>query len=417
MLGEIIAIGDELTSGRILNTTSYFAAGHLFAAGHEIVAMTTIGDNAAVIAESLHRALVRADFAIVTGGLGATSDDLTNEAVADALDRPTTFHPDILRRIEEQASDWAAQAGVSVEKLAWLPEGAHELKSDANMAGYFLVHDGKPIFFLPGVPHEMEELLLETVITRLAVWAGQEPRTVHQKVFRVVGVPETAINGRLRHLEGRDSRVTIGYYPVLPEVHVSLNVTGTSVAEAAALFADYDREISASLGDHCYGEDGDLLEEVVGSLLRERGCSLALAESCTGGGIAAKVTSVAGSSDYFLGGAVVYSNDLKERLLGVEPGVLAAHGAVSEATALAMADGARRLTGADLALAVTGIAGPSGGSPEKPVGTVWFALAGDEVTRAFCFRFSGVRWQVQSKACYAGLDMIRRQLLGLPLVP
>jgi len=417
MLGEIIAIGDELTSGRILNTTSHFAAGHLFAAGHEIVAMTTIGDDAPLIASSLHRALARADFAIVTGGLGATSDDLTNEAVADALDRPTTFHPDILRRIEEQCSEWAAQAGASVEKLAWLPQGAHELKSDANMAGYFLVHDGKPIFFLPGVPHEMEELLLETVITRLAVWAGREPRTVHQKVFRVVGMPETAINGRLRHLEGRDRRVTIGYYPVLPEVHVSLIVTGTSVGEAAALFADYGREITAILGPYCYGEDGDLLEEVLGDLLREQGLSLAFAESCTGGGIAAKVTSVAGSSDYFLGGMVVYSNALKEQLLGVDRAVLEENGAVSEATARAMARGARRATGADLALAVTGIAGPGGGSAAKPVGTVWLSLAEPGGIHAVQFLFSGVRWQVQAKACYAGLDMVRRHLLGLPLVP
>ncbi len=417
MLGEIIAIGDELTSGRILNTTSYFAAGHLFAAGHEVVAMATIGDNAALIAESLRRALGRADFAIVTGGLGATSDDLTNEAVAEALDRPTTFHPEILRRIEAQCSDWAAQTGVSMEKIAWLPEGAHELKSDANMAGYFLVHEGKPIFFLPGVPHEMEELLLEAVITRLAVWQGVEPRTVHQKVFKVVGLPETAINGRLRPMEGRNPRVAIGYYPVSPEVHVSLTVTGDSVAEANRLFGEVDRDIAAALAPYHYGDDGDLLEEVVGRLLRAQGQTLALAESCTGGLVAHKLTAVAGSSDYFVGGVVAYSNVLKERLLAVPRETLVRYGAVSEETARAMAQGARSATGADLAVAVTGIAGPTGGSEEKPVGTVWFALATPDATHAFRLLLGGVRWQVQAKACCAALDLVRRYSLAVPLLP
>ncbi|MDH3393930.1 MAG: CinA family nicotinamide mononucleotide deamidase-related protein, partial [Desulfobulbaceae bacterium] len=394
MLGEIIAIGDELTSGRILNTTSYFAAGHLFAAGHELVAMSTIGDDAALIADSLHRALDRVDFVIVTGGLGATSDDLTNEAVAEALDRPTTFHPEILQRIEAQCSDWAAKIGASMEKIAWLPEGAHELKSDAHMAGYFLVHDGKPIFFLPGVPHEMEELLLEAVITRLAVWQGAEPRTVHQKVFKVVGLPEAEINGRLSHLEGKDPHVAIGYYPVPPEVHVSLTVTGESVGEAEVLFDDFDREIGKVLAPFYYGDDGDLLEEVVGGLLRRKGMTLALAESCTGGLIAHKVTAVAGSSDYLLGGVVAYSNLLKEQLLSVPHEVLDRHGAVSEETARAMAEGVWSVSGADLAVSVTGIAGPTGGSEEKPVGTVWFALATPDGIHAVCRHFTGVRWQV-----------------------
>ncbi|MDH3359605.1 MAG: CinA family nicotinamide mononucleotide deamidase-related protein [Desulfobulbaceae bacterium] len=417
MLGEIIAIGDELTSGRILNTTSYFAAGHLFAAGHEVLALSTIGDDASLIAKSLRLALSRADFTIVTGGLGATSDDLTNEAVADALGRPTIFHPEILRRIEEQCSDWAAQAGASMEKIAWLPEGAHELKSDANMAGYFLVHDGKPIFFLPGVPHEMEELLLEAVITRLAVWEGSEPRTVHQKVFKVVGLPEAAINERLGHLEGKDPRVAIGYYPVPPEVHVSLTVAGDSVDEASKLYRQFDQEIASALAPFHYGDDGDLLEEAVGKLLQEQKMTLALAESCTGGLIAHKVTAVAGSSDYFVGGVVAYSNSLKERMLAVPSEILVRHGAVSEETARAMAQGVKTATGADLAVSVTGIAGPSGGTDEKPVGTVWFALATPNEVHAFCLQFSGVRWQVQAKACCFGLDLVRRYLLDVPLLP
>lgn len=406
MRGEIIAIGDELTSGRILNTTSYFAAGQLFAAGHEIVAMVTIGDDPALIGRTLLNSLARADFVIVTGGLGATSDDLTNEAVIDALGRPVTFYPEILAQIRAGSQNAPESVRLSLEKLAWLPAGAHALKFDATMAGYFLVHDSKPIFFLPGVPHEMKELLVETVISRLAVWEGEEVRQVRQRLYRVAGLPEIEINRRLAHLEG-DNRVKIGYYPVLPEVHVSLTVAGVETAATEQLFAETDREIRLALGSYLYGTDQETLPRVVGGLLAGQGRTLALAESCTGGLLAAQITGVAGSSGYFLGGVVAYSNDLKERLLGVDPAILAAHGAVSLETARAMADGARRLSGADYGLSVTGIAGPAGGTPEKPVGTVCFGLAWAGGVQDLRVQLRGERWQVQEAAAHQALDLLR----------
>jgi nicotinamide-nucleotide amidase len=408
--GEIIAIGDELTSGRILNTTSYFAAGQLFAAGHEIVAMTTIGDDPKLIGKTLLDSLARSEFVIVTGGLGATSDDLTNEAVMDALERPVTFYPEILGQIRAGSKDAPENVRLSLEKLAWLPAGAHALKFDATMAGYFLVHEGKPIFFLPGVPHEMKELLVETVISRLAVWEGEEVRRVRQRLYRVAGLPETEINRRLIPLEGRDGQLKIGYYPVLPEVHVSLTVTGTDLEATERLFADSDREIRELLGKNLYGTDDESLEQVVGGLLAKGNLTLALAESCTGGRIAARLTGVAGSSAYFLGGVVAYSNDLKKKVLGVSESTLSRFGAVSLETARAMAEGARRLTGADFGLSVTGIAGPSGGSPEKPVGTVCFGLASAAGTRDLRAFFRGDRWQVQEAASHQALDLLRLTL-------
>lgn len=410
MRGEIIAIGDELTSGRILNTTSYFAAGQLFAAGHEIVAMVTIGDDPALIGRTLLNSLARADFVIVTGGLGATSDDLTNEAVIDALGRPVTFYPEILAQIRAGSQNAPESVRLSLEKLAWLPAGAHALKFDATMAGYFLVHDSKPIFFLPGVPHEMKELLVETVISRLAVWEGEEVRLVRQRLYRVAGLAEIEINRRLAHLEGDDKAVKIGYYPVLPEVHVSLTVAGVETAATEQLFAETDREIRLALGSYLYGTDQETLPRVVGGLLARHGCTLALAESCTGGLLAAQITAVAGSSSYFLGGVVAYSNDLKERLLGVAPAILAAHGAVSLETARAMAVGVRQISGADYGLAVTGIAGPSGGTLEKPVGTVCFGLAWAGGIRELRVHFRGERWQVQEAAAHQGLDLLRLTL-------
>lgn len=410
MRGEIIAIGDELTSGRILNTTSYFAAGQLFAAGHEIVAMITIGDDPALIGKTLLNSLARADFVIVTGGLGATSDDLTNAAVIDALGRPETFYPEILAQIRAGSKNAPENVRLSLEKLAWLPAGAHALKFDASMAGYFLVHDSKPIFFLPGVPHEMKELLVETVISRLAVWEGEEVRRLRQRLYRVAGMPEIEINRRLAHLERGDKLVKIGYYPVLPEVHVSLTVVGADLEATERLFAETDRAIRLALGPALYGTDDETLAQVVGGLLAGHGCSLALAESCTGGLVAARITGVAGSSGYFRGGVVAYSNDLKVRLLGVAPALLAAHGAVSRETARAMAEGARQVSGADYGLAVTGIAGPSGGTPDKPVGTVCFGLAWAGGNKELLAHFPGDRWQVQEAAAHQALDLLRLTL-------
>lgn len=413
MIGEIIAIGDELTSGRILNTTSYFAASQLFAAGHEITAMTTIGDDPKLIGSTLLGSLGRSDFVVVTGGLGATSDDLTSEAVADALDRPSTFYPDILAQIRAGTRNAPAELRLSLEKLAWLPAGAHALKYDAGMAGYFLVHEHKPVFFLPGVPHEMEELLVATVISRLAVWEGEEVRQVRQRLYRVTGLIEKEVNDRLDHLVDGEERIKIGYYPVFPEVHVSLTVVGDNEQEAESLLAATDRLIREKLGENCYGTELETLEAVVGRLLVEKGLTLGLAESCTGGLISHRITRVPGSSEYFLGGMVVYSNVLKQQLLGVDSKILEDFGAVSSATARAMAEGVRRVTGADVTLSVTGIAGPTGGTPEKPVGTVCFALAVGDQLEDFRFCFSGERWQVQEASCHKALYLLRSALAGL----
>ena len=417
MIGEIIAIGNELTSGRVLNTTSRYAAGMLFAAGYEITAMATVRDTPAEISETLRRAIKRADFVIVTGGLGATSDDLTNEVVGEALGLPIVFQPEIFACIKARLHNLDDQAVNSLQKIAMLPRGAEMLNSEARMAGYLLVHDNTPIFFLPGVPHEMQELLADKVIPRLALWQGDGAQKVRQRVYKIFGLGETEINRIVGHLEEKQrGNIRIGYYPVFPEVHLSLTVMGENEPELAGLFGRLDAEIIGSLGNFLFGIDGDTMESVVGDLLRRQGKFLATAESCSGGLIAHKITSVPGSSDYFAGGVVAYSNDLKEKLLGVPGALIARHGAVSGEVARAMAEGVRQQTGADVGIAVTGIAGPTGGTPEKPVGTVFIGLAapGNETVTAAC-RFSGDRWQVQEKAAAKSLDLVRRVLSGMPI--
>ena len=416
MIGEIIAIGDELTSGRVLNTTSRFAAGLLFSAGHEITAMSTIGDTPAEISETLKRAIKRSDFIIVTGGLGATSDDLTSEVVGQALGRPTVFHPEVFAKIKALLSNPDDQTLSDLQKLALLPTGAELLSPEARMAGYLLVHDNKPIFFLPGVPHEMRELLANTVIPRLGILQDGAVKLVKQKVYKVFGVGEIEINRRVTHLEREeDGRVRIGYYPVFPEVHLSLTVIDEDKSEIKRTFQHLEKEIELSLGDSLFGADDDTMESVVGKLLQSQGKVLATAESCSGGLIGHKITTVPGSSNYFAGGVIAYSNALKEKLLGLDSSLLEEHGAVSSAVAKAMADGIRHKTGADIGVSVTGIAGPTGGTEQKPVGTVFIGLSTPDETVAIPCRLPGDRWQVQKLTAVKSMDLIRRLLLGIKL--
>lgn len=409
MIGEIIAIGDELTSGRITNTTSAFIARELFQAGHEIYAMHTIGDTPKLIGEALKRAIRRVDFLIVTGGLGPTTDDLTNEAVAEALQRPATLNEAILEKIRSQLQDPDGQLD-ALEKLAWLPEGAEVLSAEERMAGHLLVHDDIPIFFLPGVPVQAQKLLVDIVLPRLAGWSGCN-KYQRMRLYKTVGLPEHEINKRLMPLE-QEKQVAVGYYPVDFEVHVSLSVAGSSAEQGDVLFNDAEERIQEALGDHIYGTDQETLAEVVGNLLRQRRLMLSLAESCTGGLISSQLTMVPGSSEWFAGGVVAYSNHLKEVLLNVDQDLLRNYGAVSEQVARAMAARLAARVGTKVSLSITGIAGPGGGSKEKPVGTVYIGLFYKNKVKETLHHFSGGRKEIQELTAQTALDTIRRVLLA-----
>jgi nicotinamide-nucleotide amidase len=407
MIGEIIAIGDELTCGRIINSTSTLAARELFLAGHQVTAMHTIGDSAELIGEVLKQAIQEADFVIVTGGLGPTTDDLTNEAVSAALQRPATLNQELLARIRAQPWGEACHQQ-SLEKLAWLPEGAEVLNTEARISGHVLVHDAVPVFFLPGVPGQAARLLIETVLPRLA--ARPSSRAVRMRLYRTVGLSECEINRRLAELE-QEGRAVIGYYPVSGEVHVSLSVAGT---DAETIFLEADQQIRTALGRWIYGIDQETLAETAGRLLRERNLTLAAAESCTGGLISSTITAVPGSSQWFVGGVVAYSNHLKEVLLNVDAELLHRHGAVSSPVAEAMAAGLAERTGADITVAVTGIAGPSGGSKEKPVGTVHIGLFCRNKVNSGLHHFHGSRHEIQEMTATTALDAVRQELMRHP---
>lgn len=410
MQGEIIAIGNELTSGRISNTTSGFAARHLFEAGYEIYAMHTIGDSPDLIGEALKRAIGRVDFVLVTGGLGSTDDDLTTEAASKALNRPTIPNLELLSEIRNHLDAISAPPVSPLEKLAWLPQGAESLTLQSNMAGYQLIHDNKPIFFLPGVPHQMQTLLLEQVIPRLATWNQGRHLTTCQRIYKIFGMSETEINHRIVGL-ALDKKIHIGYYPVFPEVHLSLTVRSPMGDDPVPLFEGACMTIEERLGAAIYGRDRESMASVTGQLLLGAKLTLATAESCTGGLIGHLLTRVAGSSRYFLGGVIAYANSMKTEFLDVSEQLLADYGAVSREVAEAMAAGVQQRSKADIAIAVTGIAGPDGGTAEKPVGTVYIGMAIKDTIQTHHFQFSGNRQEIQEISAKTGLDLIRRYLL------
>ncbi|WP_028580128.1 CinA family nicotinamide mononucleotide deamidase-related protein [Desulfogranum japonicum] len=411
MIGEIIAIGDELTTGRILNTTSAFAAQQLFAAGHTITAMHTIGDDPEQIGSFLCKSVKRADFVIITGGLGSTTDDLTNEAVIKALGLTGILHPEVVASVEKRLKNMSSQQKKAIEKLAWVPEQATILDKSYHMAGYILPFEGKPLFFLPGVPPQMEILLKNKVMPALQEWYPPEDTFLHQQVYKAFGMTESAINSMLAHLENHQG-VKIGYYPVGCEVHISATVQAADKIQASDLFQETDQVIRDTLGLHIFGTGEQTLAEVTGNLLAEKRKFLCTAESCTGGLIGSMLTKVPGSSNWYAGGVIAYSNHLKEQLLGVDHALLRNYGAVSPETARAMAARPAAKLGCNMAVSVTGIAGPGGGSEEKPVGTVYIGLFHQKQVSVEKYLFSGNRNQVQEKTAYTALDTVRRALLA-----
>lgn len=383
---EIIAIGDELLLGSTLNTTSHTIARKLFEAGWTCRRITTVGDNMADIQDVLLSAIKRTDFIILTGGLGPTTDDITSEAAAQAMNLPLTINGDVLHKLDAH-NGFPSKIK---EKLASMPLGSIPLKPEGDTSGYFLIHGDIPLFFLPGVPWQAITLLQEKVIP----WLKNHLPTqvVHYRVMRTFGLTETEIN-RLVSASSIPENIIIGYYPIFPEVLISMlyKRPQTMWADTASDEHEFEnalnfwRKTTSMLGRHVICEGDDTLEAVVGNLLLQKGATLAIAESCTGGLIASRITSVAGSSQWFEQGVITYSNQAKMDILRVRKDTLEQFGAVSEQTADQMAEGLRSLAATDYAIAVTGIAGPTGGNSEKPIGTVYIAIADSEKT--YCQRF------------------------------
>lgn len=408
MSAAVLCTGTELTRGELVNTNATWLADALTTLGFEVAVIETVGDDRNRIAGALVRLGRDHDVIVCTGGLGPTTDDLTSEVVASVLGVPLERDEPSLEKIRERFRKVGRTMSASNEKQADFPRGAAILPNETGTAPGFCVTIGRAVAaFLPGVPSEMKAMFHASVLPKLA--AIPRPET-HQIRLRTYGLPESTVNDLLRGIEATHG-VTIGYRARLPEIEVKVLATGER-AEARVVSAT--AAVRAALGDAIYGHGDTSFPATVLAELGARGATLALAESCTGGLVAELLTDVPGSSRVFLGGVVAYSNAAKSALLRVDAAILAAHGAVSEPIARAMAEGARARFGSTLAAAVTGIAGPDGGTAEKPVGLVHFAVAGEHGTSAKALTFTGSRSDVRKRAAFAALALVRRALAGEP---
>ncbi len=408
MTTAILSIGTELTRGEITNTNATWLADELTRIGLDVAECAVVADDRKAIVDVLRRLGDTHQLIACTGGLGPTTDDITSECVAAALGVPLERDAASLAAITARHERFGRPVGASNAKQADFPRGASVLPNPNGTAPGFAVTLGRArAFFMPGVPREMKPMFTEHVAPHARTLVSEG---IHQVRIRTFGMPESAVNDRLHGVEDAHG-VIIGYRAHFPEIEVKVLARAQSLAEAARIARAASNEVTNRLGDAVYGEGEADFAQAVGALFRERRLSFATAESCTGGLVANLLTDHAGASDFFRGAIVAYDNSVKVGVLGVNPAIIANRGAVSAEVARAMAEGGRRALAADVALGVTGIAGPGGGTETKPVGLVHFAVATADGTTDRHIVFPGSRQQIRSMAAYAGLSLARRVVL------
>ncbi|MBX3229760.1 MAG: competence/damage-inducible protein A [Labilithrix sp.] len=405
MTSAVLSIGTEITRGELTNTNATWIAAALTDLGFEVLEHCTVDDDKARIVSALERIARGAKVVISTGGLGPTTDDLTTEAVAAALNVGLERDAASLEHIRRRFEKLGRTMNESNMKQADFPAGATVLPNPIGTAAGFMVEiRGARAFFLPGVPPEMKRMFEEQVVPRIREMA---PNDSHQIRYRTFGLPESVVGERLAGVEAAFPGVTIGYRAHFPEIEVKVLARAGEHKAAIELAERAASEVRARIGEVIYGNGDDTFAGVVGRALRTRGWTLAIAESCTGGLVGHLLTREPGASDYLVLDAVTYANSAKQAVLGVDEEVLRGHGAVSPEVAMRMADGARRVSNADVALAITGIAGPTGGSETKPVGLVYLAVSTQKGNVVKEQTFPGDRHWIQTLAAYQGLAMVR----------
>jgi len=409
---EVLTIGTELLLGLTVDTNAAELGRALAAAGAEITRRTTVADRPEAIRAGVAEALDRTGFVITTGGLGPTRDDMTKTVVADLFGTRLVLDERLLAGLEARFKQLGRPMPALNRTQAEVPEGATVLPNPRGTAPGLWVEDarGRVVVLLPGVPREMRGLLIEEVLPRLVARQGTERRVVLSRTLRTTGIAESALAERVGPIEPEIAPLTLAYLPSVDGVDLRVTAWSLEPRDAEARLAAVVERLRTAVGEHGYGEDGADLAAVVLDALRQGRHRLGVAESCTGGMVAARVTNIPGASATFIGGVVAYADVVKTAGLKVPIETLEAHGAVSEETVRAMAEGAQRLFSADCTIAVTGIAGPGGGTPEKPVGTVWLAARVHTAARAVRRVFPGDRDEIRRRAAQAGLDLLRRQL-------
>jgi nicotinamide-nucleotide amidase len=405
MNGELISVGTELLMGNILNTNAQYISQKLADLGINCYLQTTVGDNPARLEEAVHGALNRADIVILTGGLGPTCDDLTKETVSEAFHKKLVLDEESLMYIRTRFAAMGREMTPNNVKQAMFPEGCKILANPNGTApGCILEENGKAAILLPGPPNEMEPMFDACVIPYLEKRSGFR---LYSRMVRIFGKGESSVEYELRDLMDGENP-TVAPYALASEVKLRVTARCKNEEEGERLTAPVIARIRARLGDVVYSDEGKELHEVCADLLLGHGKTVAVAESCTGGMLASKFIGIPGSSRWFVEGCVTYSNDAKIKRLGVSSETIERYGAVSEQTALEMARGILKTSGADYGLATTGIAGPDGGTKDKPVGLVYIALASKDKEIAKELRLTGGRERIRNLTCLNILDMLRR---------
>ena len=430
MNAEIITIGDEWMRGEIVDSNKARIAERLLLHDLDTRHQVSVLDDPADMRDAFLRAAERSDFVLVSGGLGPTRDDLTTEVLAETFGHKLELHEPSLAAIEAFFSRVGREMVDANKKQAYFPEGSDVLENPIGTAPGFSIREGRATFFaMPGVPRELDRMMDEQVLPRIATRLAAEEeggaarRVVRAQLLATFGLGESTLEEELRDLM-RDGEVELGFRTTFPDNFLRPVARAATAEEADAKIAEAVAAIRERLGAVVYSrEEGmgsadskDTMESVVGYLLAEAGKTVATAESCTGGLIAERFTDVPGSSAYFLGGVVAYTNEAKAAMLGVPEDLLEAHGAVSEPVVRAMAEGVRERFGSDFGIATSGISGPTGGTADKPVGLVWIALASEAGTHADSFVFQVDRSRHRRLTAQVGLDWIRRSLIGAELV-
>ncbi len=412
MKAEIITIGGELLDGSQVDLNAVYLGSRLTSLGALVVRITSVPDAVDDIEEATSRALDRADLVITTGGLGVTADDRTKHAVARLLGRKLVLDEGVLEKVRARFEARNVPMPEINIATAMLPEGARSIENQRGTAPGLLFEKGEALLFvLPGVPVELRAMF-ESFVSPFLEGKGLR-RLAQERLIRTTGLAESEIAERIEPLARRLARTDVVYLPSATGVDLKVIGRGQTSDEAAKTAEKSQEKIAAKLGPYVYARGDESLEKVVGYLLSMEGSTLSVAESCTGGRVGWRLTRVPGSSDYFKGGVIAYSDDLKKRLLGVKASVLKKHGAVSEETALMMARGVREKCATDYGLAITGVAGPGGGTEKKPVGMVFAAVAGGAGERVRELRLAGGRGSIRRAACQAALELLRRFLLNI----
>jgi len=411
MNAEIIAVGSEMLTPARVDTNSLYLTGELNRLGVEVVAKCVIGDDRDRLAEAVRRALAGSNLVILSGGLGPTEDDITREAVAQALDRKLVYHAEIADALAERFARARRRMAEINKRQAFIIDGAAILANDRGTApGQWVEDSGGVAMLLPGPPHELQAMFERQCLPRLERLVP--PLAIRTAFLRVTGMTESDLDQLIAPVYKKYTNPATTILAANGDLQVHLRARASTGAEADALLLEVAGPIEALLGDSLYSRNGDPLEVVAGQLLRNAHATVAVAESCTGGMLGARFTTTPGSSDYFLGGFLTYSNAMKIELLGVRPETLEQHGAVSRETAEAMAIGARQRTGATYALSVTGVAGPDQGAEKAPVGTVYVGIADASGAHVVTRQFFGDRERIRVFTTQMALDLLRRRLLG-----